>query len=513
MTSRRLHLTGLLAACVAAAALPATAAQAAAPTDPQAASQQPLQLMHVGQALDLVARPLADVPVLVADTGLDLDHPDIAPRLYALPAPVAAPNPDEVADPGMVAAGRAGWDLIGNDNHHGRLKPDDDPNVPGGSSDHGTLAAGLLGAAWNNGAGGAGVAPNARFIALRTCWDNDECFQYVQASAIGWAADRGARVASFSWLSGPLEDSLREAIVSHPEMLFVTIPSGNGGAYDADGEDPAPQPCGLDAPNVICVSTSAPDDGLDCGAYGARTVDVAVPTQGNVTTANGGGFVPTGCATSWAAPTAAGLATILFGIDPTARPADVRSAIVDSARRAAAWQGKSVSGGVADAAAAVALFQQRRGIAPAGQRAPVDQPGGSFRRGPVIRPGNQDLVRPKVLEFRSIAGGRAVRFRLSENARVRIAFYHGVAGRKPRGGRCTPGKRIGRYCLIWTRLGVYVPRTTFPTKPKAINLKKTFMTDPRRRVQAGRVRAQLVAIDAAGNRTARSFDIAFTLPR
>ncbi len=511
MTSRRLHLTGLLAACVAAAALPATA-HAAAPTDPQAAAQQPLQLMHVGQALDQIARPLADVPVLVADTGLDLDHPDIASRLYSLPAPVAAPNPEDVADPGTVQAGRAGWDLIGNDNHHGRLKPDDDPNVPDGSSDHGTLVAGLLGAAWNNGQGGAGVAPNARFVALRTCWDNDECFQYVQASAVGWAADRGARVASFSWLSGPLEDSLRTAILSHPNMLFVTIPSGNGGAYDADGEDP--QPCGLDSPNVLCVSTSAPDDGLDCGAYGPRSVDVAVPTQGNITTANGGGFTPTGCATSFAAPTAAGLATILFGIDPTATPADVRAAIVDSARRVPAWQGKSVSGGVADAAAAVALFQQRRGIAPATQQPPVvTPPGGSLRRGPVIRPGNQDLVRPKVLEFRPLAGGRTVRFRLSEKARVRITFYRGVTGAKQRGGRCIPGKRIGRYCIIWTKQGVLAPRTTFPAKAKPINLKKTFLTDPRRRLQPGRIRAQLVAIDAAGNRTARSFDIAFTLPR
>lgn len=109
MTRRRLITTGLLAASVAAAALLPGAASAAAPTDPQAAQQEPLRLMHVPEALDLLARPLADVPVLVADTGLDLDHPDIAPRLYSLPAPVAAPNPDGVGDPGTVAAGRAGW--------------------------------------------------------------------------------------------------------------------------------------------------------------------------------------------------------------------------------------------------------------------------------------------------------------------------------------------------------------------------------------------------------------------
>lgn len=508
MTSRRLHLTGLLAACAAAAALPSSAL-AAAPTDPQAGSQQPLQLMHVGQALDLIARPLADVPVLVADTGLDLDHPDIAPRLYALPAAVPAPNPDQVADPGTVAAGRPGWDLIGNDNHHGRLKPDDDPNVPAGSSDHGTLVAGLLGGAWNNGQGGAGVAPNARFVALRTCWDNDECFQYVQAAAIDWAADRGARVASFSWLSGPLEESLRTAILSHPDMLFVTIPSGNGGPENADDQDP--QPCGLDAPNVLCVSTSAPDDGLDCGAYGPRSVDVAVPTQNSITTTNGGGFGPTGCATSFAAPTAAGLATILFGIDPGARPADVRAAIVDSARRVAAWQGKSVSGGVADAQAAVALFQQRRGIAPATPPAGSPRPRPQPQPGPQPRPAPRDRTRPRVLELRSIGGGRSLRFRLSEKARVRIVFDRGLSARKPFGGRCTLHKRVGRFCIVWTRQGVLAPRTTYPVKRNTLNLKRRQMDDGHR-LPSGRYRAQLVAIDAAGNRSLPA-SVGFTLPR
>src|SRR4051812_40317751 len=43
---------------------------AAAPGDPQAASQQPLTIMRVGDALDRIGPALQDVPVLVADTGL-----------------------------------------------------------------------------------------------------------------------------------------------------------------------------------------------------------------------------------------------------------------------------------------------------------------------------------------------------------------------------------------------------------------------------------------------------------
>lgn len=340
--------------------LAASQASAAAPTDPQAGASQSLQILNVPAALDR-AGPLADVPVLVADTGLDLDHPDIASRLFSNPSPVEAPNPDGVPNPGTVPAGAAGWDLVGT-NAPPNLAGDADPTDPPGGTGHGTTVAGVLGAAWNNGVGGAGVAPNARFIALRTCWDNDECYQYVQAAAINWAAERGAKVASFSWLSGPIESDLANAIKSNPQMLFVAIPSGNGGAYDADGDDP--QPCNLDAPNVLCVSTSAPDDGLDCGAYGPSSVDVAVPTQAMITTTNGGGFAPTSCATSYAAPMAAGVATILFGMNPGASGAAVRAAIVAGARPVDAWQGKSVSGGVVDADSAVAAFQNGDGTAP-----------------------------------------------------------------------------------------------------------------------------------------------------
>jgi hypothetical protein len=292
-------------------------------------------------------------------------------------------------------------------------------------------------------AGGAGVAPNACFPALRTCWGSDQCYEYVQASAFNWAADRGVRVVSMSWLSGsPIENDLAAAIASHPNVLFVAIPSGNGGACDADAQpgDAAacadvnaqtpPMPCGLNVGNVLCVTTSAPDDGLACGAYGAQTVDVAVPTQNNVTTNRDGGFSPTNCATSYAAPTAAGLATILFGIDPAASAADVRGAIVDSARKVPAFQGKSVSGGIADAVAAVDLFQARRGIPGRTPQPPGPGPGpGDSTPTPGPSPGPlADTTAPVLTlsisprRFRARRRGVKLRVGLTEAAKVTIRW-------------------------------------------------------------------------------------------
>jgi hypothetical protein len=493
----------------------AAAAIAAAPTDPSAPSQQPLAIMRVGEALDHIGPQLADVPVLTADTGLDLQHPDIAPRLFSLPQNTAAPDPDGSGAGKTVPAGAAGWDLLGGADGVPDplvLHPDMDPSDENG---HGTAVAGLLGAAWNNGQGGAGVAPNARFVALRTCWGGDQCYQYVQTAAFNWAADRGVRVVSMSWLvdSDPAnqEPDFRAAITQHPNVLFVAIPSGNDGFYDVDdpvaqqtnsGSPYPPYPCSLSAPNVLCVTTSSPSDGLDCGAYGASSVDVAVPTQNSFTTFRGGGYGDYGCATSWAAPTAAGLATILFGIDPTATAAEVRSAIVDSARKVPAFAGKSVSGGVADAVAAVDLFQSRRGIrgrTPGSGSTPPEGPNNippSSAPGPVA-----DTVAPVLklaispVSFR--AGGPGARLAARRGARLRIGLTEPAAVRitiKRRGARRASG-------ILKRSIG---PGTTM--------LGFAALDKRGRRLGPGHYTASAIATDPAGNKS-RVATAGFTVKR
>ncbi len=171
-----------------------------------------------------------------------------------------------------------------------------------------------------------------------------------------WAADRGARVISLSWLEDR-NPALNHVIKRNPQILFVTIPSGNGGKFNADPTNP--QPCSVNLPNIICVSVSKPNDHIDCAAFGRHDVDVAVPTENNVTTQDGGGFTGTGCATSFASPTVAGVATILFGIAPQASGAQIKKAIIDGARPVRAWKRKSVSGGIVDAKRSVKLIEKQ----------------------------------------------------------------------------------------------------------------------------------------------------------
>ncbi len=348
--SRGTGVRGLASAITIAAlfAIPGVAG-AKLPTDPQAGQHQPMKIMRIGAALDRISnQPAADIPVAPLDTGIDLQHPDLAPRI--LP-PLT--NSDLIgnveATPGQTCTGTIIVEV-----------PDSVPDDPPQCGGHGTAVAGLLGATWNNGVGAAGIAPNALFIPVRSCWDADQCYGHIEPNAVNLAANAGARVITFSWLA-PSYQQLIDAMASHPRTLFVAIPSGNGAGANMEGQERFP--CTAPLPNVLCVSESDAADGLSCGAdFGAASVDVAAPATGSVTTFNGGGIGPVGCATSWVAPTAGGLATILFGAVPQATGADVRAAIVDGARRVPAWQGKSVSGGIADAVGAVDALQAKFGL-------------------------------------------------------------------------------------------------------------------------------------------------------
>lgn len=363
-------VAGLLAGAVAAT----SATAIAPPNDPdylriQAQPAGALARIGYPAALKTIGRtPLRDVLVADLATGLDVDHPDLAPRLVTFPGGVLAP--DDPSDtpgtiPPTIPAGAHGWDMLGaaTDPGFGNWTPDADPSEPAGNVGEGTLTAGALGQAFNNGIGGAGVAPNARFLAMRTCYPGDACDRTIQASAMRWASGLGARVVSMSstcCFAARYVYGEAEAIAAATNTLFVVIPGGNGGPILESDEN---RPCGDPSPNVLCVTTAAPDDGLDCGGYNPTIVDLAVPTRNNVTTADGGAISPpTPCATSYASPTAAGAAAVLFGLDPTATPLVVKQALMESARPAPAWQGKSVSGGVLDLNRAVLRFAQLRGL-------------------------------------------------------------------------------------------------------------------------------------------------------
>jgi subtilisin family serine protease len=499
----RKGILGAAAVALLCAVAPATAI--APPSDPQYPNQNALKIIRQPQALAALGSfALADVRVGVFDTGLDLDHPEFAGRLVDVPASTTV---HDSTGSHAVGPGAHGWDFLGNA-HNGQLTPttpDNDPSDPTDGTSHGTAVSGILGAAHNNGNAGAGVAPNARFVAIRSCWDDDQCYQSIQPDAVSFAKALHVQVVSMSWLADPTDfanDGYKDAIQNAPQILFVAIPSGNGGATDAQPDAANRAPCNFNPPgdNVICVTTSSPTDGLDCGDFGSSLVDLAVPTQQNIFTQNGGGFGTTGCATSFAAPTLAGAATVLFGIDPTATPSEVKKALIDSARPAAAWQGKSVSGGILDLEAAVKLFAQRRNIT-----LTPDTGGPGPTPTPTPGPGTKDTKKPTLTL--GLAGARikarkglGLRATLSEPSTLLVSIRRRLSGRRVRG-----------HCVAPTRANRRKPKCTRIATKRALTIRGLLLGLNRRTVALkgsngkllppGAYEVATIARDLAGNRS------------
>jgi len=102
------------------------------------------------------------VVIAIIDTGIDLDHPDLAPHIVA------------------------GYDWV------------DDDDVPNDQNGHGTHVAGSAAAIGNNGIGVIGMAPAASIMPLKVLGAEGGGSTDDVAAAVVWATDNGADVINLS---------------------------------------------------------------------------------------------------------------------------------------------------------------------------------------------------------------------------------------------------------------------------------------------------------------------------
>jgi serine protease len=175
----------------------------AMPNDPQFSQQWGLTRIGCPDAWDLTTGD-PSVVVAVIDTGVDLNHPELEPKLLPGQNLVDFPAGAESIE-GWVLEG----DFTGADSN-----PQDDVG-------HGTHVAGTICCASNNGVGVAGVSWDARLLPVRVLVRAREIatgrISGIGSSAniaagIRWAADNGARVINMS-LGGYEETTVeREAV-------------------------------------------------------------------------------------------------------------------------------------------------------------------------------------------------------------------------------------------------------------------------------------------------------------
>lgn len=302
--------------------------------------------------------------VAVLDTGV-LPHVDLASNLlpgYDMISDAFVGNDgdgrdSDASDPGdWVTAGQCGGG-----------EPTQDEN----SSWHGTHTAGTVAATTNNGSGVAGVAFGAKVVPVRVL---GRCGGYTSdiADAIIWAAGgnvsgvpNNANPANVINLSlgggGSCGNTTQNAINTARALGASVIVSAGNSNINAANATPA------NCNGVITVAATNRSGGKSYFSNFGSIVDIAAPggdlrftaADGIASTLNDGLTTPTTDnyvyyqGTSMSAPHVAGVAALMYSVNPNLTPDEVETILASTARSFPATCNQC-GAGIVDAAAAVA---------------------------------------------------------------------------------------------------------------------------------------------------------------
>jgi len=258
------------------------------PNDPSWPRQW--NMVRIGMP-DVWGQVLANPALVIAvlDSGVALQHPDLAPALVA------------------------GYDFVHND---GEAADD---------FGHGTHVAGIAAAVTNNGIGVAGVAGGARIMPCKVLNDSGTGSYYDIIQAIYYARDRGARVINLS-LGGAADDPNLRAAVQAARMAGVLVVASAG-----NDDGPLLYPAAY--PETLAVAATDASDRRASYSNHGFGVDLAAPGgtpwQGVYSTLPATGYGRK-YGTSMAAPHVSGAAALVWSVDPSLSVAQVEQILVET---------------------------------------------------------------------------------------------------------------------------------------------------------------------------------------
>ncbi len=231
------------------------------------------------------------ITIAVLDTGIDLDHPDLAANLWQNSSPETAYTGDYT-----IVHDTHGWDFVNDDNN-----PDDDDTFSGG---HGTHCAGIITARANTSTYTVvGVSWTNKLMAVKILDYSGYGTSSDLIDAITYAADKGADIISLSLGGVGVSEAEREA-VNYAYNKGVVIVAATGNTYSALVDYPAAYD------HVIAVgATNANDERAAFSNYG-ENIDVVAPGAEIYSTVIGGYKSMDG--TSMACPHVSGLAALVM---------------------------------------------------------------------------------------------------------------------------------------------------------------------------------------------------------
>ena len=277
----------------------------------------------------------SSVVIGIVDTGVDYNHPDLAPNMWT--------NPGEIAGNGKDDDGNGFVDDV-----HGYDFADNDSD-PGPGSGHGTHVAGIAAGAGNNGTGATGTAWHASIMALKTFSDDGSGYISDSVSALNYAAMMrrtygvNVRVTNNSWVTDQYVSSLRTALKADGDAGILTVAAAGNGSYNVDASPL--YPAAYDLNTIISVAgTDRYDNLADFSVWGPNTVDLAAPAANIYGPIPGTGY-NSGSGVSYAAPFVTGVVALAWSAAPDATPAQVRAAVLGGVDHLPSLTGKVATGG------------------------------------------------------------------------------------------------------------------------------------------------------------------------
>lgn len=246
----------------------------------------------------------SSVVIAIVDTGVDLDHPDLAEKMVG------------------------GIDTVNND------------TVAQDDHGHGTHVASIAAGVSNNGRGIAGVDWQARIMPVKVLNEDGAGSKSQLASGITWAVDNGAQVLNMSLAGSSPSLVVRNAIdYAHSRGALLIAAAGN---HYKEG-NPTSYPAAYE--HVLGVASVNDSDGHASYSSSGAYVDVAAP--GGDPTGSGdnnlrhwipGAYLRDAGAsyallsgTSQAAPHVAGLAGLILSLNPALTPDQLTGLITSTA--------------------------------------------------------------------------------------------------------------------------------------------------------------------------------------
>ena len=278
------------------------------PNDSKYNQQWGPQKIRSEEAWDIT---LGDASIIIAeaDTGINFNHEDLSSAIWANDDPVDGVDND---GNGFIDDFR-GWDFIQNDN---------DPLDGNG---HGSHTAGTAAARTNNSVGIAGMAQST-IMPLQVFNSGGAGTWEAIAEAVIYATDNGASVLNYSGGGFGGAQVLADAVVfAWDNGMSVIAAAGN--ASTSTEFFPAAYP------TVIAVAATDQNDHQAGFSDFGPWLDVAAPGVDILSTFGGASNAyATLSGTSMSTPHVTGLVALMYTLDPTLTPQDVRDLLQQNAK-------------------------------------------------------------------------------------------------------------------------------------------------------------------------------------